>query len=90
VLTPSAPRSHPARARRLLTGNARILELGVTRTGPCRRSAGEPSAHDISRAPLRTALRPGRERGRPVDAACRHAPRPGSTPAPADCGRCPA
>lgn len=33
--TSPAHRSGPARPRRLLTGNARILELGVPRRGPC-------------------------------------------------------
>ncbi|MEW1780301.1 hypothetical protein [Streptomyces sp. NPDC086777] len=34
MLTSSAHRSRPARTRRLLTGNARIFELGTPRTGP--------------------------------------------------------
>ncbi|MFD8816139.1 hypothetical protein ACFV23_32780 [Streptomyces sp. NPDC059627] len=80
MLTPPAPRSRPARARRLLTGNARILELGVTRTGPFRRAAGERPAQDVSRAHPSTDPRPGRGRAlptarsvRPVDAARRQA-----------------
>ncbi|GGN01005.1 hypothetical protein [Streptomyces fuscichromogenes] len=34
MLTSPAPRPRPARTRHPLTGNARILEFGTTRTGP--------------------------------------------------------
>ncbi len=46
--TSPAHRSGPARPRRLLTGNARILELGVPRTGPGPAGPGRPGEHVVT------------------------------------------